>query len=196
MLQALHLNKGKAYKGKKCPKRWREHEAGTESAPCQFLWPYCQHRTYGWHLLASLYLPMLTILQLNELRMANSCFWIKIWGLMYESFNSHNIFYFAKSIKLDMEIVFVWVLNDQLREEIVGTPGLGYPLLLCLGKSLVVILDYGRTAGPLQSGALSTRQQFRKKQALSPSNQRLRTSHGGPDPRGVPDPPWGPGPPE
>ena len=130
MLQALHLNKGKAYKGKKCPKRWREHEAGTESAPCQFLWPYCQHRTYGWHLLASLYLPMLTILQLNELSMANSCFWIIIWGLMYESFNSHNIFYFAKSIKLDMEIVFVWVLNDQLREEIVGTPGLGYPLLL------------------------------------------------------------------
>ena len=24
----------------------------------------------------------------------------------------------------------------------VGTPGLGYPLLLCLGKGLVVILDY------------------------------------------------------
>ena len=29
---------------------------------------------------------------------------------------------------------------DVLRS--VGTPGLGYPLLLCLGKSLVVILDY------------------------------------------------------
>jgi len=29
---------------------------------------------------------------------------------------------------------------------IVGTSGLGYPLLLCLGKSLVVILDYALTA--------------------------------------------------
>ena len=38
----------------------------------------------------------------------------------------------------------------------VGTPGLGYPLLLCLGKSLVVILDYVRTAGPLRTGALFT----------------------------------------
>ena len=28
----------------------------------------------------------------------------------------------------------------------VGTPGLGYPLLLCLGKSLVVILNYDLTA--------------------------------------------------
>ena len=28
----------------------------------------------------------------------------------------------------------------------VGTPGLGYPLLLCLGKSLVVILNYTLTA--------------------------------------------------
>ena len=28
----------------------------------------------------------------------------------------------------------------------VGTPGLGYPLLLCLGKSLVVILNYVLTA--------------------------------------------------
>ena len=28
----------------------------------------------------------------------------------------------------------------------VGTPGLGYPLLLCLGKSLVVILNYALTA--------------------------------------------------
>ena len=40
----------------------------------------------------------------------------------------------------------------------VGTPGLGYPLLLCLGKSLVAILDYVQTAGPLRSGALFTRQ--------------------------------------
>ena len=28
----------------------------------------------------------------------------------------------------------------------VGTPGPGYPLLLCLGKSLVVILNYALTA--------------------------------------------------
>ena len=38
----------------------------------------------------------------------------------------------------------------------IGTPGLGYPLLLCLGKSFVVILDYIRTTGPLRSGALFT----------------------------------------
>ena len=38
----------------------------------------------------------------------------------------------------------------------VGTSGLGYPLLLCLGKGLVVILDYIRTAGPLRTGALFT----------------------------------------
>ena len=36
----------------------------------------------------------------------------------------------------------------------VGTPGLGYPFLLYLGKSLVVILDYVQTAGPLWSGVL------------------------------------------
>ena len=35
---------------------------------------------------------------------------------------------------------------------------------------------------------------FRKKQALSPNSRRLRTSRGGPDPRGIPDPPWGLGP--
>ena len=36
----------------------------------------------------------------------------------------------------------------------VGTPGLGYPLLLWLGKGLVVILGYVQTAGPLWSGVL------------------------------------------
>ena len=40
----------------------------------------------------------------------------------------------------------------------VGTPGLGYPLLLCLGKGLVVILDYIQTAGPLRSEVLFSRQ--------------------------------------
>jgi len=28
----------------------------------------------------------------------------------------------------------------------VGTPGLGYPLLLCLGKGLIVILNYALAA--------------------------------------------------
>ena len=31
-------------------------------------------------------------------------------------------------------------------KDVVGTPGLGHPLLLCLGKSLVVILNYALTA--------------------------------------------------
>ena len=96
---------------------------------------------------------------------------------------------------------------------IVGTPGLGYPLLLCLDKSLVVIFNYALTAeqpdpcgpepcpldngpGPVpRLGKVREHRVFRKRQALSPSNRKLRTSRGGPDPRGVPDPPWGPGPP-
>ena len=87
--------------------------------------------------------------------------------------------------------------------------GLGYPLLLCLGKSLVVILDYIRTVGPLRTGALlpdngpgpvprlgKVREHhvFREKQALRPNNRGFRTSRGSPDPRGVPDPHRGPGP--
>ena len=40
----------------------------------------------------------------------------------------------------------------------VGTPGLGYPLLLCPGKDLVVILNYIQTAGPLRSGVLFSQQ--------------------------------------
>jgi len=91
----------------------------------------------------------------------------------------------------------------------VGTPGLGYPLLLCLGKNLVVTLDCVQTAGPLRSGALFPNNSpgpvprlgqvwehhvFRDEQAHSPSSQGFRTSRGGPDPRGVPDPLWGPGP--
>ena len=36
----------------------------------------------------------------------------------------------------------------------VGTPGLGYPLLLCLGKGFVIILGYDQVAGPLWSGVL------------------------------------------
>ena len=43
---------------------------------------------------------------------------------------------------------------------VVSTSGPGYPLLLCLGESLVVILDYALTAwaaGPPRSEALLTR---------------------------------------
>jgi len=43
----------------------------------------------------------------------------------------------------------------------VGTPGSGYPLLLSLGKGLVVIVNYAlnnRAAGPLWSGAILSRQ--------------------------------------
>ena len=69
--------------------------------------------------------------------------------------------------------------------------------MLCLGKSLVIILDYIRTAGPLRTGALlpdngpgpvlrlgKVREHHvsRKKRALSPNSRRLRTAHGVPDP--------------
>src|SRR6185437_1515001 len=37
----------------------------------------------------------------------------------------------------------------------VGTPGLGYPLLLCLGKGLEVIFNYIQAAGPLWSKSCS-----------------------------------------
>ena len=69
----------------------------------------------------------------------------------------------------------------------VGTPGLGYPLLLCLGKGLVVILGYVQTAGPLWSGVLFSldngpgpvsrlgkvreRRVSRERRALSPSSR-------------------------
>ena len=93
----------------------------------------------------------------------------------------------------------------------VGTPGLGYPLLLCLGeKSFVVILNYVQRPDPCGPEALFAQQWsqtrpwlgkvrehhvFREKQALSPNNRGIRTSRGSPDPRGVPDPHRGPGPP-
>ena len=51
--------------------------------------------------------------------------------------------------------------TSQLSSLPVGTPGLGYPLLLCQGKGLVVILDYVQTAGPLRSGVLFPRQRSR-----------------------------------
>ena len=75
----------------------------------------------------------------------------------------------------------------------VGTPGLGYPLLLCLGKGLVVILNYIQTAGPLRSGVLFSQLRSgpvprlgkvrrhhvsRKRQELVREQPGLRTSQG------------------
>ena len=91
----------------------------------------------------------------------------------------------------------------------VGTPGLGYPLLLCLDKGLVVILDYVQTAGPLWSGVLFPRQRSRtclmagkgpetprvpEEAGAQPELPGLRTSRGVQTPAEVPDPSWGPGP--
>src|SRR6185437_5982210 len=80
----------------------------------------------------------------------------------------------------------------------VGTPGLGYPLLLCLGKSLVVIFDYVQTAGPLRSGALFTRQRSRTR---PPAGEGLgaprvpEEAAAQPEQPGPPDLPWRSGPP-
>ena len=52
---------------------------------------------------------------------------------------------------------------------LVGTSRLGYPLLLCLDKSLVVIVKLrpnNRAAGPLWSGALLSRQTARTRSPL------------------------------
>ena len=89
------------------------------------------------------------------------------------------------------------------QKEVVGTPGLGYPLLLCLGKGLVVILDYVQTAGPLWSGVLFSRQTVpdlshgweRSRNAACPGGGRRSARTAGapelprnPDPRGSPGP--------
>ena len=98
----------------------------------------------------------------------------------------------------------------------VGTPGLGYPFLLCLGKGLIVIPDYVQTARPLWSGVLISRQRFRTclTTGKDPGMTRVPEEAGSPNsrgsgppeesgpprksrtPHGVPDPSWGPGPPE
>ena len=82
--------------------------------------------------------------------------------------------------------------------------------MLRLGKSLVVILNYVQQPDPCGPkpcspnsgpgpvpwlGKVREHHVFWKKQALSPNNRGLRTSRGDPDPRGIPDPPWGLGPP-
>ena len=87
----------------------------------------------------------------------------------------------------------------------VGTPGLEYPLLLCLGKSLVVIHNYALTAerpdpycpepyspgkrpwthSPLGKGPVAPRIPGA---AVSQNSWAPRTSRGVPDLPGVPDP--------
>ena len=68
----------------------------------------------------------------------------------------------------------------------VGTPGLGYPFLLCLGKGLEVILDYVQTAGPLWSGVLISRQRFRTclTTGKDPETTRVPEEAGSPNSRG------------
>ena len=98
-------------------------------------------------------------------------------------------------------------------KDFVGTPGLGYPLLLCLGeKSLVVILNYVQRPDPCGPEALFAQQRSRTHPLVRKgpesttcsgrSRRSARTTGGsGPPvevrtPRGVPDPHRGPGPPE
>ena len=52
--------------------------------------------------------------------------------------NMNNILHHENSVEV--------INHTNLYNIIVGTPGLGYPLLLCLGKGLVVILNYALTA--------------------------------------------------
>ena len=76
--------------------------------------------------------------------------------------------------------------------------------MLCLGeKSFVVIHNYVQRPDPNNDpgpvpwlGKVREHHVFREKQTLSPNNRGFRTSCGSPDPRGVPDPHRGPGPPE
>jgi len=94
---------------------------------------------------------------------------------------------------------------SEKEKEFVGTPGPGYPLLLSLGKSLVVIVNYAltteqpdpcgpepyspgkrpRTRSPLGKGPVAPRIPG---VALSQNSWGPRTSRGVPDLPGVPDP--------
>ena len=93
--------------------------------------------------------------------------------------------------------------NKRQLAVIVGTPALGYPLLLCQGKGHVVILDYVQTAGPLWSGVLFPQQRSRtclttrkgpgtpcvpEEAGAQPKQPGLRTSRGVRTPAEVPDP--------
>jgi hypothetical protein len=89
----------------------------------------------------------------------------------------------------------------------VGTPGLGYTLLLCLGKSLVVILNYTLTAEQPDPYGPEPYSPGKRPQTRSPLGEGFgdATCPGGGSPQpkqlGAPDlpgstgPPPGPGPP-
>ena len=49
-------------------------------------------------------------------------------------------------LPLDEQCFVSWIAGPVQCFTTVGTSGLGYPLLLCLGESLIVILDYALTA--------------------------------------------------
>ena len=86
----------------------------------------------------------------------------------------------------------------------VGTPGLGYPLLLCLGeKSFAVILNYVQRPDPCGPEALFAQQRSRTRPLVGkgpgtphdpgeagaqPKQPWLRTSRGVRTPAEVPDP--------
>ena len=94
-------------------------------------------------------------------------------------------------------------VEQLVTKNVVGTLGLGYPLLLCLDKGLVVILDYIQTAGPLWSGVLflsTTAPDLSHnwkgpgtlcvpgKAGAQPKQPGLRTSRGARTPAKIPDP--------
>ena len=82
----------------------------------------------------------------------------------------------------------------------VGTPGLGYPLLLCLGeKSFVVILNYVQRPDLCGPKALFAQQRSRTHPLVGkgPGAPRVPGEAGAqPEQPGDPDLPWKSGPPE
>ena len=112
--------------------------------------------------------------------------------------NMNNILHHENSVEV--------INHTNLYNIIVGTPGLGYPLLLCLGKGLVVILNYAltaeqpdpcgpepyspgkrpRTRSPLREGPVTPL--VPEEVALSQNSWGPRTSQGVPDPIYYPDP--------
>ena len=90
--------------------------------------------------------------------------------------------------------------HNILRTKCVGTPGPGYPLLLSLGKSLVVIVNYAlnnRAAGPLWSGAILSRQTAPDPLPAWKGSGGATYPEGSPQPKqlGAPDLPRSPEPP-
>ena len=81
---------------------------------------------------------------------------------------------------------------------------MGYPLLLCLGKGLVVIFNYIQAAGPLRSGVLFSQQRSGPAPTvgIGPETPRVpeeagihARAAGGSGPPKETGPPQGPGPP-